>query len=398
MTMSTIDTDFSAKEPSLGYFYQIKYALLILLTNAKDLESPKLRIENLDDIEIEDIDSTNLYQTKLHIKGKANLTDSSVDFWKTIRIWSEHIKNKLIDVDSTIFNLITTENVPETSVLSKLKTDVHSDADLTDIINKLDIIALNSENKTNKAGYDAFMSLTSKEKIKLIKNIRIADNSISIEDIDSKIKKQLIFSTYPAYLDAFLEILDGWWLKKSIENLTSKIDYIDADELQLQIANIADSFKADNLPNHFPEQMEVSDDDVETFKEKNFLKQLELIQIDISSKAVKRAISDFRRAFEQRSKWLRLQLLNPEEEEDYDKRLHDHWRNIFDLMCDEAEGKGQDELKTFGRNFYLDQFAKNCPQIKIREKFKEDYLTRGSYQILSDTKKIGWHPKFSDEL
>ena len=43
--MSIIDTDFSAKEPSLGYIYQIKYALLLLLTNARDLENPKVKIE-----------------------------------------------------------------------------------------------------------------------------------------------------------------------------------------------------------------------------------------------------------------------------------------------------------------------------------------------------------------
>lgn len=117
--MSVIDTDFSAKEPSLGYIYQLKYALLLLLTNARDLDNPKVRIENLDDVEIEDINTINLYQTKLHIKNKGNLTDSSVDFWKTIRVWSENITNGLIDPDKTIFNLITTENVPTTSVLFK---------------------------------------------------------------------------------------------------------------------------------------------------------------------------------------------------------------------------------------------------------------------------------------
>jgi len=396
--MSTIDTDFSAKEPSLGYFYQIKYALYVLLTNARDLESPKLRIECLDDIDIEDVNSLKLFQTKLHIKGKANLTDASVDFWKTIRIWSSHITNKLIDVDSTIFNLVTTECIPETSLLHKLKIQFQTDLNSDTITDKLNQIALSSQNQTNKEAYKIFLNLPLDIKKKLIKNIRIIDNSISIDEIDSKIKKQLIFSTYPTHLDAFLEILEGWWFKKSIENLTSKIDFIDAGELQLQIANISDYFKADNLPNHFPDQMEVSDDDVESLKEKKFIKQLEIVQINLNSKTVKRAISDFRRAFEQRSKWLRFQLLNPEEEEEYDKRLEDYWRNIFDIMCDEAEGKGQDELMTLGRNFYVEQFAKNCPQIKIREKFNEDYFTRGSYQMLSDTKKIGWHPKYADEL
>lgn len=396
--MGTTITDFSAKEPSLGYFYQIKYALLILLTKGKELDNPKIRIENLDDIEIEDINSLNLLQTKLHIKSKGNLTDASVDFWKTIRIWSEYITNGLVDVDNTIFNLITTEKVSDSSVLTKFKTNIYLDTEIDKIINKLDIISSNPGNKTNLKGYKAFQNLSIINKKRLVRNIRILDSSIEITDIGDKIKRELIYSTYPVHLDAFLEILEGWWFKKSIDNLAGKIDSIDFNELQLKIANISDTFQADNLPNHFPEQLEITDNDVDILKEKNFLKQLELIKIKNNSKTVKRAISDFRRAFEQRSKWLRLQLLNPDEEEDYDKRLKDYWQNIFDIMCDEAEEKTTEELKTLGKNFYINQFASSCPEIKIREKFNEDFLTRGSYQILADSKKIGWHPNFKNEL
>jgi len=265
-------------------------------------------------------------------------------------------------------------------------------------LKKLDSIAISSTNKSTKKGREEYQKLSIENKKKLIRSIRILDNSIDMSEVDKNIKKQLILSSYPNHLDAFLEVLDGWWLGKAIDNLTGKVDSIKFEELQIKISNIRDSFQADNLPNHFPEQMEISDEDVENLKEKTFLKQLDLISIASNSRTVKRAISDFRRAFEQRSKWLRLQLLNPEEEEEYDKRLRDHWRNIFDIMSDEADGKTGDDLKKLGKDFYINQFATSCPQIKIREKFNEDYLTRGSYQILSDEKKIGWHPYFDKEL
>jgi len=391
-------TDFSAKEPSLGYFYQIKYALLILLTHSKELDNPKIRIENLDDIEIEDINTLQLLQTKLHIKSKANLTDASVDFWKTISIWSEHITNGTIDLEGTIFNLITTEEVPESSLLYKFKSNITLDSEVLKVIENLDKISIESSNKTNKKAYLAFQNLTIDNKKSLVKRIRILDNSIGITEINSKIKNELIYSTYPSTIDAFLEILEGWWFQKSIENLTEQIDNISSSELQLKIANIRDSFQADNLPNHFPDQLDITDEDVANLKERNFLKQLEIIKIKASSRTLKRAISDFRRAFEQRSKWLRLHLLNPEEEEEYDVKLYNHWKNIFDIMCDEAEEKSIDELIELGKGFYIEQFAKTCPQIKIREKFNEDFLTRGSYQMLADSKKIGWHPNYKDNI
>lgn len=396
--MKHTSTDFSAKEPSLGYFYQIKYALLTLLVQSKELDNPKIRIENLDDIEIEDVNTLQLLQTKLHIKNKANLTDSSVDFWKTIRIWSEYINDGTIELETTIFNLITTEEIPSSSILHKFKSNITLDSVALEVINKLDKISIESTNEINKKAYSAYQRLSVEDKKCLVKRIKILDNSIGITEIDDLIKKELIFSTYPSTINAFLEILEGWWFKKSIENLTNQIDFISASELQLKIANISDSFQADNLPNHFPVQLEITDEDVESLKERNFLKQLELIQIKANSKTLKLAISDFRRAFEQRSKWLRLHLLNPEEEEEYDLRLQDYWKNIFDIMCDQAEDKNIDELVELGKRFYLEQFAKTCPQIKIREKFNQDYLTRGSYQMLSDSKKIGWHPNYKDEI
>ncbi|MEZ5040340.1 MAG: ABC-three component system protein [Saprospiraceae bacterium] len=390
-------TNFSAKEPSLGYFYQIKYSLLLLLQNSRELNAPEVRLETLDDVEIEDFDRLDLYQTKLHVNSKANLTDSSVDFWKTIRVWAEHIVNGVIDIDNTSFNLVTTDRVPESSVLFNFVQN-RNIGDVEKVVAKLDLITIQSTSTANEKAYKAYQKLDIGQKKKLINKILIIDSSLGIIDIDEKTKKELIFSTYPGLLDAFLEVLSGWWFKKSIENLTGQIDSIKAEELQLKIASISESFKSDNLPNHFPEQLEVSDSEVDSMKEKIFLKQLNLIEIDATSRAVKRAISDFRRAFEQRSKWLRLHLLNPDEEEEYDSRLQDYWKNIFDIMCDETDQKTEEELKVFGRKFYLDQFAKICPQVKIRERFNEDYFTRGSYQILSDAKKVGWHPKFKDQI
>ena len=51
----TCPTDFSAKDPSLGYNYQIRYSLYLLLRE-KAKENPSVRLEELDDIVIEDMD------------------------------------------------------------------------------------------------------------------------------------------------------------------------------------------------------------------------------------------------------------------------------------------------------------------------------------------------------
>lgn len=113
-------TDFSAKEPALGYYYQIRYSLYLLLKAKEKGNDTEISIEKLDDIAIEDLNSTAIFQTKLHIKSVANLTDSSLDLWKTIRVWSDAVRNGKIDPEKTIFTLVTTAKASDKSITYEL--------------------------------------------------------------------------------------------------------------------------------------------------------------------------------------------------------------------------------------------------------------------------------------
>ncbi|MDP2387039.1 MAG: hypothetical protein Q8M29_11745 [Bacteroidota bacterium] len=395
--MSKELSQFAAREPSLGYFYQIRYALYLLLSN-RGGNKPVLKIENLDDIEIQEIDKTLIFQTKLKLKSKANLTDSSIDFWKTIRVWADNIRKKRVDPDNTIFTLISTEKTSESSFIFKLKDKVKSDTTIASVITSMDSVSTTSLNETNQKAYAEYLKLSVKQKESLIRNIQVIDSECDIETITGKLKGELAFSSPPNQVENFLEILEGWWFQTAIDHLYGGKDFILFEELQYKVSDIRDSFSLDNLPNHFGEQLEITDIEATALVDKNFLKQLEIISIKLSSNTAKRAISDFRRAFDQRSKWLRLELSSPDEQTKYDERLFDHWKNLFSILQDECEDKEIEKIADIGKNFYLNQFVKSCPQIRIREKFNEDYLIRGSFQILSDNKRIGWHPSYKDLL
>ena len=185
MSNPAYQTDFSAKEPSLGYYYQIRYSLYLLLRE-KVKDNPSIRLEDLDDIVLNDIDGTNLYQTKLHINSVANLSERSSDFWKTIRVWSEAILNNLVDVDNTIFTLITTAKATPDSFISKLT--INSVQTRIGILESMQNICKEQNNQTNQKGYSAFLNLSSEQQIKLINNIYIIDASLSIEETLKAIK------------------------------------------------------------------------------------------------------------------------------------------------------------------------------------------------------------------
>jgi hypothetical protein len=87
---SNRQTNFSATDAALGYLYQIRLALLLSLQRLSKDEVFAAYIETLDDVVFEDDGSAlELLQLKHHRERTANLTDASLDIWKSFRIWME---------------------------------------------------------------------------------------------------------------------------------------------------------------------------------------------------------------------------------------------------------------------------------------------------------------------
>ena len=81
---------FSASASLLGYFYQCLYALLDAVRRLSSGERFSVSIEKLDDVTFaKEGEAAELLQTKFHVNKEANLTDSSPDLWKSLRIWIE---------------------------------------------------------------------------------------------------------------------------------------------------------------------------------------------------------------------------------------------------------------------------------------------------------------------
>lgn len=386
-------TDFSAKESALGYYFQIRYSLYLLLKN-KEMVNPCIQIENLDDIVIEERNKINLFQTKLHINSVADLTDSSPDFWKTIRVWSENISKKHVDVENTIFTLITTAKIGDSSFLNGLK--FRNRYESRKILENMKACILSSTNKTNTNAYLAFNNLDENNQLKLIDNIFILDSSLTMEETLTSIKNELQYSAPVGKIDLFIQYLEGWWFQQCIELLSDGIQSISSTQLSQKISDIRDTFQIDNLPDDFADPISINEEELSDYEDRIFIKQLKLISI--KNNLIRSAISDFRRAYDQRSKWLREDLSSLDEFESFEKQLYDNWSNIFSALKDDCDGISADEMIRLGEQFYRKFYVDRVPLIRIRPKFNAEYLTRGSCHILSDTKRIGWHPDFENIL
>jgi len=384
---------FSAPEQSLGYHYQIRYSLYLLLRERERTEV-YVTLEKLDDVEIGDVDRQDLYQTKFHQKGVANLSDKSVDLWKTIRVWSESIKSETIDLENTLFVLVTTANTSPNSIafeFTKGKLDFKA---TQEIVKTLDDISLDSSNKSLEASFNAYNELSSNQKRKLVERIFIKDDSLNFSDLKDKIRKELEFFLRPNQSESAFNDLQGWWYEQCIQHLESQREKISYAELNEKIIEINYKFVDDNLP--IDEIIRDAQPNKDEYDTRVFVSQLRLVNVGKNSIGV--AIRDYYRASEQRSKWLREKLLNPQEEIRYEKELKDDWKTKFALLEDEYEELDENLCTERCRDFYTAYYVKSHPQIFIRPRVQESFIIRGSCQMLADKKEIGWRPNYLELL
>lgn len=388
--MATTGSPFAAVNPALGYLYQVRAALLWSLQRIRHEEGFQVSVEVLDDVAFESTtgDPSTFLQTKHHASRLAALTDSCPDVWKTLRVWIESRRNSAIPSNASL-QLVTTGVAPANSAASKLKL---SGRDVMGARATLDAIARTSTNDANAAAYRAYESLNAEERLALLERVFIIDSAPTISDIDAEIRTSIFWAVDRAHQNAFQDRLEGWWFRRVIGQLTSAPDArIGSVEIESEMADLRDQFRQDSLPIDGDLLDFVLDDGTAAAHQQyRFVRQLQLI--DASRRRVASAIRDFYRAYEQRSRWVREDLVVALDISRYEKRLSEEWANVFDAMCDEVgDAATEVERKAAARSVL--QWAERAT-ISIRPGVTEPFLCRGSLHMIADESRIGWHPNF----
>lgn len=383
---------FSAAEQAIGYLYQVRYALWLILKGAEEQE---LVLESLDDIQLESQGTPHeLLQTKHHLT-KATLTNTSPDLWKTIRIWSTHVRENRIKVPQTALSLVTTATAPSESIASMLRPGDGRDCERAS--HELNVIAGTSQNIKLKEAFNAFSRLSPDQQEKLVKAIYILDQSPIIDNTAHQILDIIKAAVSREHRLALFERLEGWWFAKAVTQLREgSIRPITGYEVYDKLRSIADQFSPDALPIDFldatPESIDAAGDD------RLFVHQLRIV--DVSNPRIEKAILDYYRAFHQRSRWAREELLDGGEVEQYEDRLVDEWERFSLALSDEQQGKdlAESELREIGRQIF--KWMEQVADFRIRPNVTEAYVMRGSYHMLSDKMppRVWWHPKFLEHL
>jgi hypothetical protein len=385
MTKST--DKHNAASSLLGYLYQCRQALLLAVEETRSAPGLSISIERFDDVSFEQ-DGIPLaaIQTKHHTKA-GNLTNSSVDLWKTLRIWADQVRADAQLPFERRFVIVTTGTAPAGSIAASLRAGTAKEVRAA-ALKTLQSVAATSKNKETVDGRDAFSALSSESQSNLVSAIYIFDNAPDITNSRSEIEDRLRFAAPATHIPALVDHLEGWWFASIIRCLTgAEALGISLLALRQKIDELATAFRQGDLllspeTEAVPAPTDIASDD------RLFVKQLHCV--GLSARSVEGAIRDFYRATTQRSAWARENVLLDGETQRYDEGLCDRWQREHEARIEGADlSDDQGKLK-FGREFF--HWA-NREQMPFRNRH-EAWLCTGSYQILADALRVGWHPEY----
>ncbi len=385
---------FSAVDATLGYLYQVRSALLWALRRLKSDPEFLVSIETLDDVTFETAggDVTDLLQTKHHRKGTASLTDASADLWKTLRIWFEGHASGQIPPTTNLY-LVTTGIAPDGSAASRLGATAR---EVLAAQRDLDATAASSTNQANRMAYETYLRTTRTIRASVLARVVIIDAAPTIADIDGELRQEVYWAAGKEHHGVFLERLEGWWLRRVLHQLSLSDDNrIGGFELEAQMSDLREQFKQESLPID-DDLLEFTLDDATkaAHEDSTFVRQMEIIKA--GKRRIAAAIRDYYRAFEQRSRWLRDDLIVGLDLHKYEKRLAEEWELVFEAMRDDLGDTATDDAKEQAARSVL-RWAERAT-IPIRSNVTEPFVSRGSLHMLSDEARIGWHLEFRERL
>lgn len=172
-------------------------------------------------------------------------------------------------------------------------------------------------------------------------------------------------------------------------------DRIGSAELEAQMSDLREQFKQESLPID-DDLLEFTLDDVTkaAHEDSTFVRQLEIIKA--GKRRIAAAIRDYYRAFEQRSRWLRDDLIVGFDLHKYEKRLTEEWEVVFEAMRDDLGSAATDDAKDQAARSVLAWAERTT--IPTRPNVTEPFVSRGSLHLLADDMRIGWHPEFREQL
>lgn len=388
-----MNTEHSAVDTALAYYYQGMYALVVLLENGVDDSS--IVVEGDDDVELKGPDRS-LYQLKHSLAEKGpSISVKSVQLWKTLKVWID-----ANDPDARLV-LVTCAKIASNDPLEHL--DVSRGSGSIEVISDAllkEASRVTSERKiaeekgsplpySDKApGIEAFLYLTEAQRKQLLLRCSVITRSPRITDVRERIASYFIGWVPPEIREIFLDQLLEWWDYRVCRSLMKELpQQIHRAEVYSKQIEILKSLESPLLPDSYSSR---SPDDPLAEMGPNMAFQIDLVRGGQERK--KRAAIVWWRARNQRELWLSRDLSLKARFVEFDELLEERWRERFEPLKDDLQEADAKTCELQGRQLLDWSHLKARDEIRQQQfQFGPDYLVPGSFQQLAEELQIGWH-------
>ncbi|MDH3975426.1 MAG: hypothetical protein OEV42_14195 [Deltaproteobacteria bacterium] len=322
-------------------------------------------------------DSDTSAEIKHHLENE-NLTDVSVDFWKTLRnfVREKHLLNQ--------FNhliLHTTAKVKSTSIFKNWNN--------SDKNTKLEKLKNITPTKTIKEMFVEIFEIDQKELMPILDKFKIEYEQPNINEKVLQLKNHPAMITIPdQYKDRCIEGLIGYITKKAIDNPNRW--HIEKNVFNRDFQHLTRPYIKDDLPFPVVEKNEV---DVSERKAFTFVKEIRVINY---SRKIDRAISNYLRANLSRIKLLENTPAIDTNLDSFDDNLKDELEDKKITYSEKVNSSaiGTDDAHKVSRELYDN--CLNIPNLTIDDVQPiKQYYQRGRVHNIVEEEGFKW--RFEEE-
>jgi len=379
-----MSADFSAAASALGYIYQCEIALLAFFRRGDP--ALDISIETADDVVLHG-DQLSLTQVKYEVTP-GTVADASARLWKTLRVWS----SRELTQPEALLVLFTTAHAAAGSIAALLREgdarDHHAAHD------RLVATARASTNVELEPAMTVFLKLPDDRRLAMVERMIVVDDQPVVSELGEAYDRALVHAAPGDRRAHVIARIREWWLLRAERHLDAiargEQCRISGQEIELKLADIRDQLTAHSLPIDLEGMPEPTDPEVAA-DQRAFVIQLRLIRLQNRRIAI--AVHDHNRAFAQRARWMREDLLLTGELDTYDARLKQEWERVFLPDTEDAPALTGNAAESRGRDVH-----RTCGDLvvePIRPKVTAPYVMRGSLQLLAHRQAIGWHPDWA---
>ncbi|SOY93388.1 conserved hypothetical protein [Cupriavidus taiwanensis] len=383
---------FSARDSALGYLYQVRLALLWALRRLRLTDEFNVGLETLDDVVFEsDGRPTDLLQAKHRVKRVATLTDASPDIWKTFRVWLTALGAEQIDATTRLV-LVSTGICDKGTAAYLLGEGPHRNENEALVL--LNATARSSSSQENQKGYALFLALSEREKLAFLACVVIMDGAPLVTDVEQALHAELRFAVPRKRITSALEALEGWWFTQMVRQLSSPggLSTLASQAIELRLDDIREQCRADVLlVDNEILQERLDQAALAGYAGHVFAKQVMLVTKNQTR--LNRAITDYTRAYAQRSKWLRGDMLLAVDDERFRGELFDEWEIRFARTQESLEADPSEE-NCVAAGAEILAWVESDVECSLNTGMKAPWVARGTLHEMSDQRRVGWHPNY----